>query len=136
MVSAVTLVRLPAADELNNAVTAQPFQFTSLFDVAVFSFTLEADTMPSDSGGGEAQEVVLEITVPGVALGDFVHISPAVDVVDTSFVAYVSAANTVTLQIQNLTGSDSTAFDTATAGFIGLVLRFKRSVTDGLIPPA
>ncbi len=136
MVSAVTLVRLPAADELNNSVLAQPFQFTSLFDCAVFSFTLEADTMPSDSGGGEAQEVVLDITVPGVALGDFVFISPGVDVVDTSFVAYVSAANTVTLQIQNLTGSDSTAFDTATSGFLGLILRFKRSVTDNLIPPA
>ena len=135
MVSAVTLVRLPAADELNNFVLAQPFQFTSLFDVAVFDFTLEADTMPSDGGGGETQEVVFDIAVPGVALGDFVFIAPALDVVDTSFVAYVSAANVITLQIQNLTGADSTAFDTATAGYIGLVLRFKRSVTDNLIPP-
>ncbi|KKM77742.1 hypothetical protein LCGC14_1366980 [marine sediment metagenome] len=123
MVSQTSSIKTPEDQAI-----ATPFQFSALFDVAVFSFTLEADTMPSDSGGGEAQEVVLSITVPGAALGDFVFISPAVDVVGTSFVAYVTAANTVTLQIENLTGTDSTAFDTATKGFVGLILRFKPNV--------
>ncbi len=122
MTSAITAVKSPEDQEIATA-----RQFTSLFDAGVFSFTLEADTMPSDSGGGETQEVVFAITVKGVALGDFVFISPAVDVVDTSIVAYVTAADEVTVQIENLTGSDSTAYDTATAGFLGLVLRFKPS---------
>jgi len=120
MTSAITAVKAPEDQEI-----ATPFQFSALFNAGVFTFTLEADSMPIDAGGGEAQEVTFDITVPGVALGDFVFISPAVDVVDTSLTASVSAADTVTLQIENLTGADSTAFDTATAGFIGLVLRLK-----------
>lgn len=133
MVTAVTLRKLPPVDNARNTVFAVPMQFTSLFDVTVFDFTLEADTMPSDAGGGETQEVVFDITVPGVLLGDFVFIAPPIDVVDTSLVANVTASNVVTLQIENLTGSDSTAYDTATAGFIGLVLRFKPNVLEELI---
>jgi hypothetical protein len=120
MTSAITAVKVPEDQAI-----ATPYQFTALFDAAVFSFTLEADTIPIDAGGGETQEAVFVITVPGVALGDFVFISPGVDVVDLSLVAYVTAADTVTLQIENLTGADGTPFDTATAGFLGLVLRIK-----------
>jgi len=120
MTSAITAVKLPEDQAI-----ATPYQFSALFDAGVFSFTFEADTIPVDAGGGEAQEAAFEITVPGVALGDFVFISPAVDVVDMSLVAYVSAADTVTLQLENLTGADGTPFDAATAGFLGLVLRLK-----------
>ena len=123
MVSETSSIKTP-----EDNVIANPMQFTSLFNCAVFSFTLEADTMPADGGGGETQEVALELTVPGAALGDFIYIAPAVDVVGTSIVAYVTAANTITLQIENLTGADSTAFDTATKGFVGLILRFKPNV--------
>lgn len=123
MTSAITAVKAPEDQEIMT-----PYQFTSLFNVTVFSFTLEADTMPIDAGGGEAQEVVFDIAVPGVALGDFVMIAPGVDVGGASLVAYVTAAGTVTLQVENLTGADLTVFDTATAGFIGLVLRFKPNV--------
>ncbi len=133
MVTAVTLRKLPPADNARNTVIAKPYQFTSLFEVAVFQFTYEQDTMPSDAGGGETQEAVEEITVPGARMGDFVFITSPINVVDCSFVAYVTAANTVTLQVENLTGANSTAFDTATAGFTGLILRFKPNVLEELI---
>lgn len=46
------------------------------------------------------------ITVPGVALGDIVlGVSLGVDLVDMTLTAYVQAANTVELRLQNESGS-------------------------------
>ena len=128
MVSAVTVIETPQ----DGTVVLENRSFTELFDTTIFSFTFEADSIPIDAGGGEAQEVTFDITVPGVELGDFVLISSILDVTDMDLVAYVSAINVVTLQLQNLTGADGTPFDTATAGYIGIVLRLKASVLDEL----
>ena len=48
-------------------------------------------------------EAVQEITVTGASLGDFVDVSSSLDVVDVSLVAQVTAADTVTVQMFNLT---------------------------------
>lgn len=52
-------------------------------------------------GAGETKVV----TVTGAALGDFVVASMGVDIVDMIMTAYVQAANTVEVRIQNESGS-------------------------------
>ena len=128
MVSAVTIIEIPQ----DGTAVLENISWTALFDSTIFSFTFEADSMPLDGGGGETQEATFDITVPGVALGDFVFIGSILDPTDVDLVAYVSAANIVTLQLQNLTGADATPYDTATAGYIGVVLRLKTNITDAL----
>ena len=49
-------------------------------------------------------EAVTEVTVTGAALGDFVLVSFSLDVQDLTLTAAVTAANTVTVQLSNLTG--------------------------------
>jgi hypothetical protein len=49
-------------------------------------------------------EEVKEITVSGAALGDFVLVSFSLDVADLTLTAAVTATNTVTAQLSNLTG--------------------------------
>jgi hypothetical protein len=45
------------------------------------------------------------VTVTGAALGDFVLVSFSLDVADLTLTAAVTATNTVTAQLSNLTGS-------------------------------
>jgi hypothetical protein len=45
------------------------------------------------------------ITVIGAALGDFVLVSAAVDIVDMTFTGYVQSADTVEYRMQNESGS-------------------------------
>lgn len=45
------------------------------------------------------------VTVTGAALGDFVMVSLGVDVVGLTVSGYVSAANTVSVRVQNESGS-------------------------------
>ncbi len=47
-------------------------------------------------------EAVLEITVTGAALGDFVDVSSTLDVIDLELSAQVTAADTVTVSLSNL----------------------------------
>ena len=49
-------------------------------------------------------EEVLEVTVTGAQLGDFVDVSFSLDVQDLALTAQVTALNTVTVQLLNNTG--------------------------------
>lgn len=51
-----------------------------------------------------AAEAVVEVTVAGAALGDFAVASLSIDVADLTLTACVTAANTVTVQLSNVTG--------------------------------
>lgn len=74
-------------------------QFRDVFDrVITHSSTLDLASAP-DSGFAAS-----DVTVPGAALGDFVLCSLGVDVVDTVVKAEVTAANVVTVVVQNDTG--------------------------------
>ena len=46
-----------------------------------------------------------DITVTGAALGDFVLVSPSIDVTDLQLTATVTATNTVTAVLSNSTGA-------------------------------
>jgi len=75
-------------------------QFQGLFqDIFKVSCTLDAGSLVD--GAGESDT----ITVPGVALGDIVFgFSFGIDKAGIVCHAYVSAANTVTLRLQNESG--------------------------------
>lgn len=114
----------------NNSGTFQNKSFRSMFDVMPFNFDFEIDVALSDaSGTGAAMEVAVQFTLPGVALGDFIYCAPVVNPADLSFEIYVTAADTVTVQVENLTGGDLTTL--AAAGgftFRGIVLRLKPEI--------
>ena len=119
-------------------VNFQNKSFRSFFEVIPFEFSLEIDTALSDSGGsGGAMEVIVTMTgvtgVVGAQLGDFVWVACETDVADLSLVAYVTAADVVTVQLQNLTGGDLTTFNPA-GGLIvrGLVLRINPNIMTNL----
>lgn len=65
-------------------------------------------------------EEVKEITVSGAALGDFVLVSFSLDIQDLTLTAAVTAANTVTAQLSNLTGG---AIDLSSGTLKVLVLK-------------
>jgi hypothetical protein len=92
-------------------------QFQGMFqEMFKVSCTLDAGSMVD--GAGESDT----ITVPGVALGDVVMgFSFGVDKAGIVCHAYVSAANTVTLRLQNESGS---TVDLASTTVKLLVVRF------------
>ena len=123
MGDAVTLVKLDGYNELSAK------KFRALCTIAPFQFTYINASVPADAGGtGTTHEEETTIALVGVAFGDFVFVSPKLDVADLSFVAYVTAADEVTLQARNLTGADLTTFQTAGAEFNGFVLRIRPEV--------
>lgn len=71
-------------------------QFQHVFDV-VASVTKTVDPASLADGAGASTDV----TVTGAALGDFVLVAPKVDVVDVTVTAFVTAANVVTIRVQN-----------------------------------
>lgn len=75
-------------------------QFQDLFDV-VASVTATVDPASLADGAGASTDV----TVTGAAIGDFVLVAPGVDVVDLLVDARVTAANTVTIRVQNESGT-------------------------------
>ena len=52
----------------------------------------------------DGDEEVQAVTVTGAALGDFVLVSFSLDVIDLAITGAVTAANTVTAQLNNNTG--------------------------------
>lgn len=71
-------------------------QFHDLFDVvACVTTTLD---VASFADGAGATSVV---TVTGAQLGDFVFATPVIDAIDLLWSAYVQAANTVEIKVQN-----------------------------------
>ena len=58
-----------------------------------------------DAGSiADGNEETGELTITGAALGDFVLVSHSVDVADLAITGAVTAANTVTYQLNNNTG--------------------------------
>ena len=65
------------------------------------------------------------------ALGDFVLIAPAADLIAVQVTAFVQAADTVTIQVQNLeTADDNTDLASPGINFNGLILSPKKNVLD------
>ena len=102
-----------------------PRQFQGVFDLIPFKFNLDEDSIASAAASAG------NVAVPGAALGDFVLVTPEVDAVDTQVSASVTAADVVTVVINNLTGAASTAF-AANPSFTGLVLKVKANTYDDL----
>ena len=73
--------------------------FRSLFDTIIHKETGVNIASLAD-GAGATQAV----TVTGAALGDFVLVSFELDLQDITVTAYVSAANTVEIRVQNESG--------------------------------
>jgi len=76
-------------------------QFRGMFsDTWVVTATLDAGSLVDAAGESDT------VAVPGVALGDMVlGVSFAVSEAGMSVTAYVSAADTVTIRVQNESGS-------------------------------
>ena len=75
-------------------------QFQGMFS-EMWKVTCTLDPASLTTGSGESDT----ITVPGVALGDMVITqSFGIDAAGVLLTAYVSAANTVTIRVQNQTG--------------------------------
>jgi len=97
-------------------------QFQALFEEAIpFNVTFE------DASILDGDEYVNDVTVPGAQLGDFVLVAPELDTADLAWYACVTAANTVTVQISNMTGGTLTTFASG-AKLNGLVLRLADSL--------
>lgn len=100
-----------------------PFQ--RLFKAIPFKVVFEDDSIAKNTiyvGGGT-------VTVTGAKLGDFVFIAPEQDPVDKKFVAYVTAANTVTMMLSNNNGTTDTDFS-AGAKVNGVVFSLKNEFWD------
>lgn len=82
------------------ATTVDRAQFQGLFD-QMFLYSGTYDSASLATGAGRSDTV----TVPGVALGDMVlGISVGVSTAGLTITGNVTAANTVTLRLDNLTG--------------------------------
>lgn len=104
-------------DTLNvNGVTGAR-QFQGLFSVIPFKFSADDDSLPAQTASQA------DIAVPGAALGDFVLVACAVDLVNLSLSAWVSAANVVTVQVENVEGTDASTALAANPAFKGVVLK-------------
>ena len=78
-------------------------QFPDVFsNVITYKGTLNMGSA-ADNDGTSAAVAAADVTIPGAALGDFVLVSLGVDVVDTTLSATVTAANTVTVTVNNPT---------------------------------
>ena len=92
--------------------------FNRLFSKVIpFVVTLEDDSIATDTiyvGAGT-------VAVVGANLGDFVWIAPEKDPIDKQIVAYVTAADVVTVMLSNNNASTDTDFSTGVK-LNGLVL--------------
>jgi hypothetical protein len=81
-------------------------------------------TVANQASIADGDEVAVDITVTGAALGDFVLVSASVDVVDGVVNAQVTAADTVTVVMANNTG---VAIDLAAVTYYVVVLKRRSS---------
>lgn len=91
-------------------------QFQGLFDVIPFKATVD----PAAFVDNESQ--VGDITVPGAEVGDFVLITPGIDLQEGLIYAYVRAADTVEWVLAHV-GGDTT--NLASSTWSGIVLKPK-----------
>lgn len=96
--------------------TKQARQFQDLFEVIPFT----ADVDPAAFVDDESQ--VVQITVPGAEIGDFVLVAPGVDLTEATFSAFVQAADTVDI-VLSMTGGDTN--NVASSVWNGIVLKPK-----------
>lgn len=91
-------------------------QFRDVFGECI-PFKATVNFASSAAGTGSA----IDVTVAGAALGDFVLVSPSIDVADTQLSAEVTAAGVVTVMIQanTLSGTEDLASQTIS----GVVLK-------------
>lgn len=110
---------------LTGAATEGARQFQGLFTAIPFKTTFEDDSIL------DGDEFTGDVTVTGAALGDFVLLAPKTDPADLQYNAYVTAADTVTVQVSNMTGGTITAM---ASGFVmnGVVLKPRASVWDAI----
>lgn len=80
-----------------------PRQFTSLFNVVYHG--KQTVTIGSTADGAGA---TVALTVPGAAVGDLVLAAPGIDLADWIFSAYVAAADSVEIRLQNESGTGPT----------------------------
>jgi hypothetical protein len=73
-------------------------------DLLGTQIALDASATWDAASIADGDEVVVEVTVTGAALGDFCLASLSIDVADLNLTANVTAANTVTAQLNNNTG--------------------------------
>lgn len=94
-------------------------QFQALFDVIPFTVTVTEDSVTAQV----ASQV--DITVPGAALGDFVLVAPKVDAAGLIPYAFVRAADSVTVSVYNVEGTDAITSLAGGVVFNGVVLKPK-----------
>jgi len=105
------------------ATVAERMQFPKLVEkVWVYTAALNLGNAATGSGTFASSDV----TVSGVALGDLVFVSLAVDTVDAVVVGAVTAADTVTVTLLNNTAG---AVDLASATVRIVVLRLSDQVS-------
>lgn len=98
-------------------------QFRDVFG-EVIPFKATVDFASSAAGTGSA----VDVTVDGAELGDFVLISPTLDVADAQLEGYVTASGVVTVNFQanTLSGTEDPASQTIN----GLVLKLGDSFSN------
>lgn len=73
----------------------------------LFTGVLNATATINPSDDLDAVGTTYPVTVTGAALGDFVMVAAPYDLTDITVTAYVQAANTVEIRIQNESGATS-----------------------------
>lgn len=130
MADAVTAVLVQGNGELGQQ------RFRTLFDIKPFTFTFDIATALADAAGtGATHEVALNGTIPGLALGDLIFVAPTIDVADLGLVAHVTAVDTLTVQVKNLTGGDLTTLN-ASPRINAFALRVRPEVLAALMTHA
>jgi hypothetical protein len=98
--------------------TSERRQFQHVFpEVIPFTFKLLEATIASAAVSSG------DITVTGAALGDFVLFASEYDSADLTISGQVTAANTVTISLSNLTGGAVTQYATTARKFNGVILK-------------
>jgi hypothetical protein len=101
-----------------------PRQFQGLFDIIPFKFSGDDDSLPAQTASQ------CDVSVPGAALGDFVLVACVADLVNISLTAFVSAADVVTVQAENVEGTDASTALAGNPAFKGVVLKPKSNIFD------
>ncbi len=76
----------------------------------------------------DGDEAVTTVSVPGAKLGDFCFVSASIDVIDLALTGQVTAADTVTIQLNNNTGG---ALDLASATYRVAVVPYEVMMATG-----
>ena len=74
-------------------------------EVLLFGSVFNGSVTWDASSIADGDEEVIDITVTGAVLGDFVLVSFSIDVIDLTLTAQVTADDTVTAQLSNNTGA-------------------------------